>query len=127
MNILNLCRSPRLAGLVLAALTVGSSGCAGYRVVRPEEIEVPSYDPRPVAIPAYCEDLVARAVEQGMRQMDEAEGRMVLFCQQQQIVRAQEEEAAAKRLEAHAETAQFALQVTVTAIGALFAALTWVF
>lgn len=113
--------------LLLGALLASSSGCFGYRLVRPEEIEVPSYEPRPVAIPATCDVLIERAATEGMRGLQEAEARMVAFCQQQQLIRAQEEETAARKLEAHTEVASFALRATVVAVGALAAVLAWVF
>ena len=113
--------------LLLVVLMTTSSGCFGYRLVRPGEIEVPSYEPRPVAIPATCDALIERAATEGMRGLQEAEARMVAFCQQQHLIRAQEEEAVARKLEAHAEVANFALRATVVAVGALAAVLTWVF
>ena len=118
-------RALRLAPLMLVLLL--SSGCFGYRLMRPEEIEIPNYDPRPVVIPERCEPLIARAAETGMTNVSEADARMVLFCQQQALLRAQEEEAAARRLEAHAEAANFALRVALAVLGATFAILAWAF
>ena len=102
-------------------------GCFGYRFIRPEEIEVPSYEPRPVVVPEVCTTLIDRAAQRGMGALTEQEGRMALFCQQQQIIRAQEEETALRRIEAHAEAASFALRVVTLALGATFAVLTWIF
>lgn len=115
----------RTALFLLAVPTL--SGCFGYRVIRPEEIEIPSYEPRPVLVPEQCEALIQRTAERGMTGVSDAEGRMALFCQQQQIIRAQEEETALRRLEAHAETANFGLRVATVVIGATIAVLTWVF
>ena len=76
-----------------------------YGIEGPEEIEIPSYEPRVVVIPAECETLIGRAAARGMTDFTEREARMVDFCQQQQIIRSAEEEAAAKRLDAHARAA----------------------
>jgi hypothetical protein len=62
-----------------------------------------------------------------MARFSDAEAREVLFCQQQQIIRTQEEEAAAKRLEAHAAAARFALQTATFVITSVVAVLAWVF
>lgn len=110
----------------LAFLSVMASGCYGYRLMRPEEIPIPDYSARVVVVPEDCERLIARATG-GIGSMSEGDGRMVLFCQQQQIVRAQEEELALKRLEAHAETANFALRVATVVVGATIAILAWLF
>jgi hypothetical protein len=112
------------AGLLLS---VHLGGCAGYRLVRPDDFQVPSYEPREVAIPAECDALIYRAATDGLARFNDAEARTLNFCQQQQIIRAQEEEAAARRLEAHAEAASFALRATTVLLGAVFAVLTWVF
>lgn len=120
----------RLFRTVAAAsipLLLASSGCAGYRLVRPSDIQVPDYEPRPVSIPVTCDSLVERAASGWLGQMPETEQRQVTFCQQQQIRRAQEEEAAARRLEAHAQVANLALRVTVVTIGAIVAVLAWAF
>ena len=119
-------RSLRALSL-LASLTILSSGCFGYRLMQPEEIPVPDYTPRPVVIPAECEGMIARVAERGMAGMSENDSRMVLFCQQQQMLRAQEEEAAEKKLEAHARAAGLALQVATVVIGATIAVLAWLF
>jgi hypothetical protein len=119
-------RSLRALSL-LSSLTLLLSGCFGYRLMRPEEIPVPNYTPRPVVIPAECEGMIARVAERGMTGMSENDSRMVLFCQQQQMLRAQEEEAAEKKLEAHARAAGLALQVTTVVIGATIAVLAWLF
>lgn len=118
-------RSLRLL-LVLLAL-VPLTGCLGYRLVRPEEIEVPSYEPREVQIPAECEVLIQRAANGGVAGFTTAEANTLDFCQHQQMIRAQEEEAAARRLEAHAAAASFALQVVTVVVGATVAVLTWLF
>jgi hypothetical protein len=52
---------------------------------------------------------------------------MVSFCQHQQLLRAQEEEAASRKLEAHARTAGVVLQAATLVLGATIAVLTWVF
>lgn len=103
------------------------SGCFGYRLVRPNEVEIPSYDPRPVPVPSDCELLIQRAANGAVGTFDESQARMLGFCQNQQLIRAQEEEAAARKLEAHAEVANFALRATVVAVGAVVAVLSWAF
>lgn len=92
----------------------------------PRQIRVPSYEPRPVAIPAECEGLTQRAAA-GAAQLSEGDFRMLSFCQHQQLLRAQEEEAVARRMEAHARTAGFALQAVTVVVGATVAVLAWVF
>lgn len=119
-------RSLRALSL-LVTLTLPTTGCFGYRLMRPEEIPIPTYTPRPVAMPAQCEGLIARVAERGMTGMSETDSRMVLFCQQQMMLRAQEEEVAEKRIEAHARAADFALRVTTVVIGATVAVLAWLF
>ena len=109
------------------ALVLLSGGCFGYRLMRPEEIEIPSYNPRPVQVPAECATLIDRAVQRGMTDFTEREARMVDFCQQQEIIRAAEEETAARRLDAHARAADFALHLTVTVLTGVVAVLAWVF
>lgn len=111
-----------LVGLLLLPLP----GCYGYRMLSAEEIAT-AYEPRPVAIPEDCEPLIQRAAAEGLATMTEAESRTVSFCQTQQIIRAQEEEAVARKLEAHAATARFALQLATVVIGATIAVLAWVF
>ena len=113
--------------LCLPALVLLSSGCFGYRLIRPEEVPVPSYEPRPVAVPAECEALLQRAARDGLGRLSETEARTVSFCQGQQLLRAQEEEAASRKLEAHASAASLALNVATVAIGALVAVLAWAF
>lgn len=115
------------AGALALALGLPASGCFGYRVIRPEEIEVPSYEPRVVAIPARCDTLIARAAAGGTERMADGEVAMVDFCQNQQIIRSQEEEAVARKLEAHAEAASFALRLTTVVVGGLIAVLAWAF
>lgn len=110
-----------------AALALLLAGCGPYRLIRPDEIPVPNYEARAVVVPEKCDTLIQRAAVQGMGGFTEAESRELGFCQQQQLIRAQEEEAAARRLEAHAETANFALRLTAYSITALVALLTWVF
>lgn len=117
-----------LRGVAVAlVLSLPAGGCFGYRLIRPEEIEVPSYEPRLVLIPERCDTLITRAATSGLEGMDPGEARMVNFCQTQQLVRAQEEEAVARKLEAHAETASFALRLTTVVVGATIALLAWVF
>ncbi len=113
-----------LLPLILAPLL---GGCFGYRLVRPEEIEIPSYEPREVLIPAECEPLIRRAATEGAARLTPGEANMLSFCQHQQLVRAQEEEAASRKLEAHAAAAGFALQVTTVVIGTTIAVLAWLF
>ena len=115
----------RIGILLLGLLTVG--GCSQYRLANLDDVEIPSYEPRPVAMPASCDSLIARVAAVGMERVTEVESRETLFCQQQQIIRAQEEEAASKRLEAHAEAARFAFQVATTVIAGLVATLAFIF
>ena len=96
-------------------------------MMRPDEITVPNYEPRPVLVPATCDSLVNRAANVGMARFTDNEAREVTFCQQQHLIRAQEEEAASRKIEAHAEAANFALRLTVVTLGALVAILAWVF
>jgi hypothetical protein len=119
-------RSLRALSL-LSSLVLLSSGCFGYRLMQPEEIPVPNYTPRPVAIPAECEGMIARVAERGMTGMSDADGRMVLFCQQQMMLRAHEEEAAEKKLEAHARAADLALHIGTVIVGTTIAVLAWLF
>lgn len=118
-------RSTR-AGLLALVLTLPSAGCFGYRLMRADEIEIPSYDPREVLVPARCDSLITRAAIGGMEGMQPSETSMINFCQQQQLVRAQEEEAVARKLEAHAETASFALRLTTVVVGSIIAVVAWV-
>jgi hypothetical protein len=113
--------------LLVAILLLPLSGCFGYRLVRPEEIEIPSYEPREVLIPAECQALIRRAATEGAARLSAGEANALSFCQHQQMIRAQEEEAAARKLEAHSAAASFALQATTVVIGAVIAVLTWVF
>lgn len=120
-------RTIRLAVLP-AALGIGLSGCFGYAIVRPGEITMPSYEPRAVAVPPECEALLARAATPGaLGQLSESDARTVSFCQHQQLIRAQEEETAARKLEAHSSAARFALQAATVVIGTTVALLAWVF
>lgn len=116
-----------LRSLLVLALLLSTSGCFGYRLIRPDEVPVPSYEPREVPVPADCEALVRRAASGGVDGLSEAEARRVGFCQHQQLLRAQEEEAASRKLEAHAAAAGLALQVTTVVLGALIAVLAWAF
>jgi hypothetical protein len=116
---------PRFAVLLLLAAAM--SACSQYRLASLQDVEIPNYDPRPVAVPVTCEALIARAAADGMSRFSETETAETLFCQQQMIIRAQEEETAAKRLESHAEAARFGLQVATVAVTALVAVLAWVF
>lgn len=116
-----------LRSLVVLALLPALSGCFGYRLIRPSEIPVPSYEPREVVVPPECDRLVRQAATRGVDQLTEPEARAVSFCQHQQLLRAQEEEAAARKLEAHAATGGLALQVTTVVVGAAVAVLTWIF
>jgi hypothetical protein len=88
---------------------------------------MPSYEPRPVAIPAECDTLIQRAASEGVGRLSEIESRTVDFCQHQQLVRAAEEEAAARKLDAHARTAGLALQIGTLVLGATVAILAWAF
>ncbi len=92
----------------------------------PQAVQVPSYEPRAVAIPAECEALVQRAAAPDAA-LTEAEFQRVSFCQHQQLLRAQEEEAASRKLEAHARTAGVVLQAATLVLGATIAVITWVF
>jgi hypothetical protein len=114
----------RTAAFLAFALPLAA--CAQYQLAMPP-LEMPNYEPRVVDVPATCDPLIARAATQGMSLFTETEAREVLFCQQQQIIRTQEEEAAAKRLEAHAEAARFGLQVITVLLTATVAILAWVF
>lgn len=116
-----------LSLLLLIVLILPQTGCFGYRLVRPDEIDVPSYEPREVPIPAECESLIRRAADGQMGRLTEAEARTLSFCQHQQLIRAQEEEAASRKLEAHAQAASFALQVTTVVVGGLIAVIAWLF
>ena len=117
----------RFRSVLLLALLLPLNSCLGYRLIRPDEVRTPSYEPRAVAVPAECEALIARAAAGGVPQLTETEVRMVDFCQNQQIIRSQEEEAASRKLEAHAQAASFALQVTGLVIGGTIAILAWIF
>lgn len=112
----------------LLALTIAATpACMGYRLVRPDEVQVPSYEPRPVEVPSECQTRIARAAAGGAGEIGEAEARYLSFCQGQHLIRAQEEEAASRKLEAHAQAASLALQVTTVLVGATVAVLAWVF
>lgn len=117
-------RSSVLPVLILLLIV---SGCGPYRMMRPDEITVPNYEPRPVVVPATCDSLVTRAANVGMARFSDNETREVTFCQQQHLIRAQEEEAASRKIEAHAEAANFALRLTVVTLGAIIGLLAWLF
>lgn len=113
--------------LLLLPLLLQLGGCFGYRLVRPDEVEVPSYEPREVLVPAECDRLIRRAGSGELGALSETQARMLTFCQHQQLIRAQEEEAVARKLEAHAQAAQFGLQVISFVVAGTVAVLTWVF
>lgn len=113
--------------LLLLGLPVLLNGCFGYRLIRPDEVTLPSYEAREVPVPAECDTLIRRAAAEGMARLTDTEAKTVGFCQNQQIRRAQEEEAAARKLEAHTAAAGFALQVTTVVIGGAVAVLAWLF
>ena len=112
--------------VALLALALPLTACAQYQLALPP-MEVPNYEPRVVNVPPTCDALIERAATRGMSLFTEAEAREVLFCQQQQIIRTQEEEAAAKRLESHAAAARFGLQMLTVVITGTVAVLAWVF
>jgi hypothetical protein len=117
-----------LRSIALLLLVLGfTSACTQYRLASLQDVDFPTYEPRPVVVPATCEGLIQRAVTEGMSNFSEAQAREVLFCQQQMIIRTQEEEAAAKRLEAHAAAARFGLQMATFVVTGLVAILAWVF
>ncbi|MEX2571533.1 MAG: hypothetical protein WD737_09500 [Gemmatimonadota bacterium] len=116
---------PRLISLLLILAFLPA--CSQYRLASLHDVEIPNYEPREVVVPATCEGLIDRAATRGMEGFTEAEAREILFCQQQQIIRTQEEEAAAKRLEAHAAAARFALQTATFVLTGLIAVAAWVF
>lgn len=118
-------RVPRSVLLLPLLLPLG--GCFGYRLVHPDEIEVPSYEPREVVVPAECERLIQQAGGGEIAAISETQSRMLSFCQHQQLIRAQEEEAVAAKLEAHAETARFGLQLVSFLVAGTVAVLTWIF
>lgn len=119
-------RSGIRSGLCAIVLAVQATGCMGYRVIRPDEIDVPTYEPREVLVPDRCDTLIQRAATGGTEVMRPEEVDMIGFCQGQQILRAQEEEAAARKLEAHAEAASFALRLTTVVVGGLIAIIAWI-
>lgn len=90
-------------------------------------VSMPSYEPRAVAIPAECDTLAQRAAASGVAQLSEAEFRTLTFCQHQQLIRAQEEEAASRRMDAHARAASVFLQAATLVVGTLIAVISWVF
>ena len=60
---------------------------------------LPAYQPRDIPVPAGCAQLERRAVEQGLDSLSEREFQELEFCQQQQMLRAQEEQAAYARMQ----------------------------
>jgi hypothetical protein len=116
-----------LRSVALILLVALSTACSQYRLASLQDVDIPNYEPRVVIIPPSCEGLIQRAVTEGMQNFSEAQSRELLFCQQQMIIRTQEEEAAAKRLEAHAAAARFGLQMATFVITGLVAVLAWVF
>lgn len=112
----------RLRHVVLSAALIPLAACYA-----PASLQMPSYEPRAVAVPPECDALTQRAAASGAASLNETEFRTLTFCQNQQIIRAQEEEAAARRLEAHSRTASFVLQAATVVVGATIAVLTWVF
>ena len=115
----------RTGALLLVSLTFSS--CAQYRLASLEDVEIPDYEPRPVLIPATCEPLIQRAATEGMAALSDTERAEALFCQQQMLIRAQEEEAASELLEAHSEAARFVLQAATVVLTGLIAFLAWMF
>lgn len=67
----------------------------------------PRYQPREVLIPQTCEPLIRRAAEQGVDALSERERRELAFCQQQFLLRAEEEQAAYARSQAERERSAF--------------------
>jgi hypothetical protein len=112
---------------LLVLLLLALPACSQYRLASLQDVEVPNYEPRPVLVPPSCDSLIARAATVGMDLFTDTEASEALFCQQQQIIRAQEEEAASKRLEAHAAAARFALQTATVVITGVVAVLAWIF
>ena len=90
-------------------------------------VSMPSYEPRAVAVPPECDALVQRAAAGALATMTDAEARTVAFCQHQQLLRAQEEEAASRKIEAHARVASFGLQVATVVLATTVAVIAWVF
>jgi len=123
---LNPCSLSGRSLLALLIAVVVLNGCMGYRLVPLDELAIPSYEPREVLIPAECPGLIERAATQGMAALTETESRTVSFCQQQQVLRSLEEEAAARKLESHATAARFVLQLTTVVVGGLIVLIGWV-
>ena len=106
-------------------LVLTLSGCGGYSLVNIGEMEMPSYEPREVLVPAECAGLIERAATEGVAALSEPESRTLAFCQQQQVIRSLEAEAAARKLESHAAAARFVLQFTTVVVGGLIVAIGW--
>jgi hypothetical protein len=110
-----------------ARVTLPFALAASLAACSSANVNLPSYEPRAVAVPAECEALVQRAAGGGLATMSEAEARMVAFCQHQQLLRVAEEDAASRKIEAHARVASFGLQVATVVLAATVAVLAWAF
>ncbi|MDR0786558.1 MAG: hypothetical protein LBG44_01590 [Gemmatimonadota bacterium] len=115
----------KTAVALIAAMAL--TGCAQYQMANLSNVQIPSYDPRPVSVPPVCDALIEQVASMGMERMSESERSETIFCQGQMLIRAQEEEAAARRLQAHAETGRFALQLVTVTVTSMVAILAWVF
>lgn len=60
----------------------------------------PAYQPRNVPVPADCDTLFQRAAEQGTAAFSESAMRQLNYCQDQFLLRAEEEQAAYARYQA---------------------------
>jgi hypothetical protein len=78
----------------------------------------PSYQPRSVPVPAECEQILRNAAEIGPERVaaDAAEFRRVAFCQQQQSLKAAEEQAAHARMQARAQQTAYWLSLGSAAV-----------
>ena len=52
---------------VLLLLVTTLAACSQYRMASLQDVEIPNYEPRPVAVPASCEAIIARAAESSRR------------------------------------------------------------
>lgn len=111
---------------LVLALAAPLSGCASW-LASLDASDIPSYVPREVLIPESCSTLIQRAAEGEIGTFSDAEARELGFCQQQHLIRAQEEEAMARKIQAHSSAATFALRLTTVVIGGVVAVLAWVF
>ncbi len=93
----------RSVALTLAAL-VPLSACA------------PRYQPREVLVPDTCEPLLRRVGEQGTDALDERELRHLAFCQQQRLLRAEEEQAAYVRYQVRNAQSTYVLSLVYSAL-----------